>query len=63
MYFSRRKNYEIFIESRVFSIQYSTSVMIMSQKLLEGVREVEELNNQIFNMNQMLVEKDKENEI
>lgn len=57
MYFSYTIDSEIVAKSIILNAQYVVFVTIISQRLLVGVREINELNNQIININRMLADK------
>lgn len=63
IHFSTRSDAEVVAGSRMLGAQYAASVTTLSRRLLQRVKEVDELKIQISNLQQMLADKSKKNKI
>lgn len=63
MHFSHMIDSEIVAKSIILNAQSIVFVTIICQRLLAGMREINELNNQIININQILANKNRDNEM
>lgn len=53
----------VIAEPKTLSAQYVVSLTTMSQRLWARVSEVDQLNNQVFELHRILVDKDRKNKI